>query len=134
MRQRAELLAHVQQTNSQDHWPAMGKTIASKANREGLAERLAAAAVQKTIAAALALLTYDAERRRDLALSSLTTAKHHDANPLSLWQTVPGIGNILSLVLLDEIHDMDRFPRGQDFASSCRLVKGAQESAGKPLG
>jgi hypothetical protein len=47
---------------------------------------------------------------------------------------VPGIGNILSLVWLDEIHRIDRFPSGQDFASYCRLVKGSKESGGKRLG
>src|SRR5262245_21160673 len=47
MRQRAELLAHVQNTNSQYNLPAIGKKIAYKANREGVAERFADAAVQK---------------------------------------------------------------------------------------
>jgi len=49
-------------------------------------------------------------------------------------QTVPGIGTILRLVLLYDIHDMARFPRVQDFASSCRLVKCAKASAGKRSG
>jgi len=35
------------------------------------------------------------------------------------------------VVLLDEIHAMSRFPRVQDFVSYGRLVKCAQESAGK---
>ena len=43
---------------------------------------------------------------------------------------MPGIGKILSLVLLYEIHDISRFPRVQDFVSYCRLVKWAQEAAG----
>ena len=47
---------------------------------------------------------------------------------------MPGIGQILSLVLLDEIHQIDRFPRVQDVASYCRLVKCAKESGGKRLG
>jgi transposase len=47
---------------------------------------------------------------------------------------VPGIGKILSLVLLYEIHQIDRFPRVQDCASYCRLVKCAKESGGKRLG
>jgi transposase len=47
---------------------------------------------------------------------------------------VPGIGKILSLVLLYEIHDVHRFPRVQDFVSYCRLVKCARESAGKRYG
>ena len=51
-----------------------------------------------------------------------------------LLQTVPGIGTILRLVLLYEIHDIARFPRVQDFASYCRLVKCAKESAGKRSG
>ena len=134
MRKRAELLAHVQNTNSQDNLPEIGKKIAYKANREGVAERFADAAVQKTIEVDLALITYYDELLRDLELSILTTAKHHNANTLSLLQTVPGIGKILSLVLLYEIHDIDRFARVQDFASYCRLVKCAKESAGKHLG
>src|SRR5262245_19893479 len=32
------------------------------------------------------------------------------------------------------MHDMHRFPRGQDCVSSCRLGQGAQEAAGKRLG
>jgi transposase len=47
---------------------------------------------------------------------------------------VPGIGKILSLMLLYEIHDINRFPRGQDFVSYCRLVKCAKASGGKRLG
>src|SRR4030095_9011454 len=46
---RAELLAHVQNTNSQYNLPAIGKKIAYKANREGVAERFADPAVQKSI-------------------------------------------------------------------------------------
>jgi transposase len=36
--------------------------------------------------------------------------------------------------LLYEIHDIDRFPRGQEFASYGHLVKCAKESAGKRSG
>src|SRR5215470_13575642 len=37
MRTRAALLAHVQNTHSQSNWPELGKKIASKANRTGVA-------------------------------------------------------------------------------------------------
>jgi hypothetical protein len=56
-RQRAELLAHVQHTHAQDHWPAIGQNIAYQANREGVAERFDDPAVQKTIAVDLDLIT-----------------------------------------------------------------------------
>ena len=49
-------------------------------------------------------------------------------------RSVPGIGSILSLVILYEIGDIDRFARVQDFASYARLVKCARESAGKRYG
>jgi transposase len=47
---------------------------------------------------------------------------------------VPGIGKILSLVLLYDIHAIDRCASVQDFVSSCRLVKCAKASAGQRLG
>jgi transposase len=134
MRKRAALLAHVQHTNSQYHLPEIGKKIAYQANREGVAERFADSAVQKNIEVDLALITYDDELLGDLELSIVTMAKRHDAHTLSLLQTVPGIGKILSLVLLYEIHDIRRFPSVQEFASYCRLVKCAKESGGKRLG
>jgi transposase len=134
MRRRADLLAHVQNTNSQYNRPEIGKKIADKANRDGVAERFADPAVHKNIAVDLALITYYDELLRALELSIVQTAKKHDAHTLSLWQTVPGIGKILRLVLRYAIHRIDRFPSGQEFASYCRLVKCRKESGGKHLG
>ena len=133
-RKRGELLAHVHHTNSQYNLPAMGTKIASQANRDGVAERCADPAVPKSLEVDLALITYDDAWLRDLALTIVKTAKPHDAQTLSLRQTVPGIGTILSLVLLYEMHAIERFPRGQDFASYCRLVTCARASAGTRSG
>ena len=130
-RKRAELLTHVQNINSQYNLAEIGKKIAYKANRDGVAERFPDPAVQKSIAVDLALLgSYD-ELLRDLELHLVTAAKQDRANALYLLRTVPGVGKILSLVLLYEIHDIGRFPRVQDFVSYCRLVQYAKESAGK---
>jgi len=131
---RGELLAHVQNTNSQYNLPAIGKNITYKANRDGVAERFADPAVQKSMEVDLALVSYYDELLRDVELTIVKTAKQHDANTLYLLQTVPGIGKILRLVLLYEIHQIDRFPRVQEFASYCRLVKCAKESNGKRSG
>jgi transposase len=133
-RKRGELLAHVHNTNRQYTLPAIGKKIAYKANRDGVAERFADPAVQKSIEVDLALITYYDALLRDVELTIVTTAKHHDAQTLYLRHTVPGIGKILSLVLLYEMHDMARCPRVQDVASSGRLVTCAKESAGKRSG
>jgi transposase len=133
-RKRAALLTHVQQTNCPYNLPDIGTKIAYKANRVGVAERFPDPAVQKSIEVDLALIDYYDQLLRDLELAIVTTAKQHDANTLYLLQTVPGIGKILRLVLLYEIHDITRFPRVQDFVSYCRLVKCAKESAGKRYG
>jgi transposase len=133
-RKRAERLAHIQNTNSQDNLPESGKKLASQAHRDGGAARFPAPAVQKSMAVDLALLGDYDPRLRALELPSVKAAKPHDAHPLPRLQTGPGIGKILSLVLRYAIHAIQRFPRGQDVVSSCRLVKWAKESAGKRYG
>jgi len=133
-RKRAELLAHIQNTNSQYNLPEMRKKIAYKANRDGVAARFPDPAVQKSVEVDLALIDFYDQLLRDVELTIVQTAKQHDAQTLYRLQSVPGIGKILSLVLLYEIHDITRFPRVQDFVSYCRLVKCAKESAGKRYG
>ena len=134
MRKRAERLTHSQHTTSQYHLPERGKKSAYKANRDGVAERLADPAVQKSIDVDLTLIDHDDRLRRAMELTILKTAKQLDAHTRYLLRTVPGIGALLSLVLLYESHDIHRFPRGQDFVSYCRLVNCAKESAGKRYG
>jgi transposase len=56
VRQRAERLTHIRQTNSQYNLPALGKQLKSKAQREGVAQRFSDPAVQKNIAVDLALI------------------------------------------------------------------------------
>ena len=128
---RAARLAHVHKTKSQSNLPAMGNKIASKANRDGVAERCADPAVHKSLEVDLALITSDDALLGNVALSVLKTARHHDAHTLSLWPTVPGIDKILRLVLLYDIHDIHRFPRVQDVLSSGRLVTWSQ-GIGRP--
>jgi len=133
-RKRAELLAHIQNTNSQYNLPEIGKKLAYKANRDGVAERFPDPAVQKSVDVDLALIDYYDRLLNDVELTIVQTAKQHNAQTLYRLQSVPGIGKILSLVLLYEIHEITRFPRVQDFVSYCRLVKCAKESAGKRYG
>jgi transposase len=134
MRKRAELLAHVQNTNSQYNLPEIGKKIAYKANRAGVAERFADPAVQKSMEVDLALIDYYDRLLTDLELHIVKSAKQHDVHTFYRLRSIPGVGKILALVLLYEIHDIRRFPRVQDFVSYCRLVKCAKESAGKRYG
>jgi transposase len=134
MRKRAELLAHIQNTTSQYNLPALGKKIAYKANRPGVAERFPDPSVRHSIEMDLALIDHYDRLLTDVELTIVRSAKQHDINAFYRLRSVPGIGKILALVILYEIHDIARFPRVQDFASYCRLVKCAKESAGKHYG
>ena len=134
MHKRAELLSHIQNTNHQYNLPQMGKKIAYKANREGVAERFVDTAVQKSIEVDLALIDHYDKLLSDIELYIVNTAKQHDVNAFYRLRSVPGIGKILALVILYEVQDIGRFPRVQDFVSYCRLVKCTKESAGKKYG
>ena len=91
-------------------------------------------AVQQNIDVDLGLIAYYDQMLRDLENFIFRTAKNHDANTLYRLRTVPGIGKILSLVILYEIHDINRFKRPQELASYSRLVRCSRESAGKVSG
>jgi transposase len=134
MRQRAELLAHIQITNHQYNLPEIGKKISYRVNRDGVAERFADPSVRSNVTFDLKRIGFYDDLLNQIELEILRHAKQHDANTFHLLDSVPGVGKILALVLLYEIHDITRFPRVQDFASYCRLVKSKKESAGKVYG
>lgn len=62
------------------------------------------------------------------------SAKAPDGQTFARLQSVPSIGSILALVIVYEIQDLARFPRGHDFVAYCRLVKCAKEPNGKRQG
>lgn len=134
MRKRAELYAHIQNTQSQYNPSDFLGRIAKPQNREGIVERFEDSSVQKMIDTDLAVIeAYDpiiAKMERDI----ISMAKHHDPVAYALLQSIPGIGRILGLVILYEIENIHRFPTVQDFASYCRLVKCPKESNGKKSG
>jgi len=134
MRKRSELLAHVQNTNSQYNLPEIGKDLRQAANRDGIAERFPDASVQKSIELDLNLIGFYDQQLSKVERYILKQARTFDQHSLLLLRSVPGIGPILSLVMLYEIHTIERFATVQDFASYCRLVKCRKESAGKIYG
>jgi transposase len=134
VRERADLLTHIQQTNYQYNLPKIGKTLKYKSNREGIAERFEDTSARKTVEVDLELIaSYDTLIRK-LEGYLVRSAKAHDSTGLQLLRTIPGIGKILSLVMLYEIHDIRRFPRVQDFTSYARLIRPKKTSAGKCYG
>jgi len=133
MRKRAELLAHIQNTASQYNLDPLGR-IAKPKNRDGLPDHFDDPAVQMSIAANLDMIERYDQVLTILEQEIIKSAKHHDSTAYALLKTIPGVGRIIGLNLLYEIEDINRFPRVQDFASYCRLVKYAKESNGKKYG
>jgi transposase len=133
-RKRAELLVHIENTNSQYNLPIFQKKLTHRCNRIEAAGRFSDRSVQKSIDIDLGVIGYYDQMLKELENFILKTAKGHDPNTLYRISTVPGIGKILSLVILYEIHDINRFERPQELASYSRLVKCTRESAGKVSG
>ena len=134
VQRRAELLAHIQNTNSQYNLPALEKKLDRKSNRVDVPQHFTDPAARKSIEVDLALLDeLDALIKR-LEGHIVREAKVHD--PRNWWRlrSVPGIGEVLGLVMLYEIHDIERFASAQNFCSYARLVKCAKQSAGKNYG
>jgi transposase len=133
---RAETIAHVQNTNSQYNYAPFGKKLSYAGNREELqvAERFTDPSVRRMIDVDLALIDHYDALLGDVELYLTRTAKVDDADAFHRLRSVPGVGKILALVLLYEIHDVRRFAEVGHFLSYARLVRCAHESGGKKLG
>jgi transposase len=133
---RTEALGHIQNTNSQYNHPPFGKQLGPAANRAALAvaDRFTNPSVHKTIAIDLALIDHYDTLIDDVERYLTDTAKVDDLQAYYRLQTIGGVGKILALVLLYEIHDIRRFADVGHFLSYARLVCCEHTSAGKRLG
>jgi transposase len=136
VRQRAALFTHLQILNGQYNLPPFAKKLSFAANRAELkvAERFADPSVQRSATVDLAVIDALDVQVADLELYLVRTAKVDDVQTYHRLQTLPGVGKVLALVLLYEVHDIHRFAGEGPFLSYCRLVRCAHESAGKQLG
>ena len=134
VRKRGELVSHIQNTYYQYNQRAPSAKLRYRSNREGAADPFPDLSVKKTVAVDLSVADHLDQVLRDLELFLTRRAKVHDADTFHRLRSVPGIGKILAMTILYEVHDIERFARVQDFASYARLVKCAHESAGKRSG
>lgn len=134
MRQRAELIAHIHNTISQYNLPPNTDNLRYEKHREPLRHLFTDVSVQRSIDLDLDRIDFYDQQLGTLEYYLKKTANHVDKNAIIRLKSIRGIGDILSLVILYEIHSIDRFERVQDFVSYCRLVKCKRESAGKSYG
>jgi transposase len=136
VRQRSGLFTHLQILNAQYNLPPFPKKLANAGNRleMNVAQRFAEPSVHKSAAVDLAVIDCLDAQVAELELYLTRTAKVDDVQTFHRLQTIPGVGKILALVLLYEIHDIKRFASCGQFLSYCRLVRCGHESDGKQLG
>jgi len=136
VRQRSALFTHLQILNGQYNLPPFPKKLSFAANRQemDIAQRFTDPSVQRSAAVDLAVIDCLDEQIGDLELYLTRTAKVDDVQTYHRLQTIPGVGKILALVLLYEIHDIARFGSEGQFLSYARLVRCEHVSAGKQLG
>jgi transposase len=134
VRQRGQLLAHIQMTHHQYNLASPGKRISYRSNRDGIGDGFGDPSTRESIAADLTLIDHYEVVIGDLELSVLRQARGHDPNSFQILRSLPGIGKVLALTILYEIHDVRRFEKVQQFASYSRLVKCEHSSGGKVVG
>jgi transposase len=136
VRKRAELLTHLQILNAQYNLAPFPKKLSRAGDRAemNIAEQFNDPSVQKSAAADLAVIDRLDEVIGDVELYLTRTAKIDSVQTYQRLQTIPGVGKLLALILLYEMHEAQRFDSAGQFLSYARLVRCAHESAGKKLG
>ena len=133
-RKRAELYAHIQNTATQYNLPEPLGVIAKPSARDNLPAKFRDPIVRAMVEVDLATIEHYEDLLGTLERYLEQIANRHDPVSMALLKSIPGVGRILSMVMLYEIESIERFPRVQDFVSYCRLVKPAKESNGKNYG
>lgn len=134
VRSRGECQAHIKITNYQYNLPAFEKKLERKNNRTNVAERFTDVDVRKNVEVDLSIMDHLTEQIKALEYYIVRHAKKVDPRTFFRLRSVPGIGEILAMVILYEVQDIKRFPTVQSFCSYARLVKCPKESAGKRYG
>ncbi len=134
VRLKAQTLTHLQIVNHQHNFEPFEKKINYKTNRIGIDELFDDPSVKASVGLDVRLADFLQDEIRKLELHIEQSAKVDNPQSLFRLQTIPGVGRILALTMLYEIHDIKRFPTVGQFLSYCRLVKGSHTSAGKSYG
>jgi transposase len=131
MKIRAEAYAHIQTIFRQHCMNIIPKDVKNKTTRRELISRMDDIYLQRNIELNLDLIDFFDPKLNKIEREIRAQAKDYDRTTHNLLLTVPGIGDMMSLVILYEIGDISRFESAQKFSSYSRLVKCERESGGK---
>src|SRR5262249_2522821 len=110
VRKRAELLAHLQMTFLQYNLTPPAQKLCYAANRAQLdLSRFPDPSTGSMLQADLAIVAALDHQIKRLESELVRTVKVHDPQTFQRLRSVPGIGPVLALILLYEVHDIGRF-------------------------
>src|SRR5262249_42856347 len=121
---------------AQYNLPPLPKKLSYAANRAemDIPARFSDPSVQRSAAGDLALIDCLDVQIAQLELHLTRAAKVDDVQTYHRLRTIPGVGPVLALPPLYEIHDIRRFSSAGQLLSYARLVRCAHESDGKVVG
>jgi transposase len=130
--QRGEGYRHIKNVFAQQGIADITLTqLKNQGNRRKLIYRFKEPDLQHIIEADFDFIEFSTEIILKLERQIRRQAKIHDRKAFNLLMTIPGVGEILALTILYEMHNLNRFKSVQQFSSYCRLVRCERESAGK---
>lgn len=128
---RAEAYAHIQSVFRQNCIIISPNDVKNKKTRRSLITKLKDKQLISSVRMDLDVIDNFDALLKPIEAEIRAKAKFHDRTSLNLLLSVPGIGDMMSLIILYEIGDINRFPSAQRFSSYSRIVKCERESAGK---
>lgn len=135
VRQRAELMAHIQVLNQQANLAELPRNATkAKGQRAAVLNHFEQEDVHLSVESDLELIGYYDHIIAKLEKHALSRAKGCHTKSLAVLTSVPGIGKIVALTIAFEVDTIKRFSTRQQFCSYSRLVKCSRESAGKKQG
>lgn len=132
---RAGNYSHIQNTFSQEGiLDVESAEVKRKSTRGNLSDKLEHPDVGLSIDCDLTLIGTLDQIIAKMEKQVFEQAKHHDPKALALLMSMPGVGKILALTIIYEVHTIARFKSEKDFSSYCRVVKVERSSNGKSTG
>ena len=130
--QRAECYRHIQNVFTQHgiHGVTL-QHIKNKNTARQLIYKFEEPDLQYLIKADLDFIAAATTIIRPMEIQIRTQARHHDRKAYELLRTVNGIGELIALIILYEVHDINRFKSVQQFSSYSRVVRCDRSSNGK---
>lgn len=129
--ERADMFCHIQLMNTQVNNPGLGRITRSNYKKKTISAVFNDEHMQKSIDSDLKLISEYDEVIRELEVYILEHTRQYWRQELNIIQSIYGVGDIISLTILYEMGNIERFPTVGEFVSYCRLIRCTHESAGK---